>query len=113
MEKRETETLEFKKSTSELKEGVISLGSMLNKHNYGLLYFGIKNDGKVVGQMIGTSTTSDISKAIKDNLKPRITPSIEIVQEEGSMLSGLKSVGKIHRILLTGDTIFAPMMKTY
>ena len=83
MEKRETETLEFKKSTSELKEGVISLGSMLNKHNYGLLYFGIKNDGKVVGQMIGTSTTSDISKAIKDNLKPRITPSIEIVQEEG------------------------------
>lgn len=83
MKKRETETLEFKKSTSELKEGVISLGSMLNKHNYGLLYFGIKNDGKVVGQMIGTSTTSDISKAIKDNLKPRITPSIEIVQEEG------------------------------
>ena len=44
MEKRETETLEFKKSTSELKEGVISLGSMLNKHNYGLLYFGIKNE---------------------------------------------------------------------
>lgn len=28
----ETEKLEFKKSTSELKEGIISLSSMLNKH---------------------------------------------------------------------------------
>lgn len=83
MDKRETETLEFKKSTSELKEGVISLGSMLNKHNYGLLYFGVKNDGAIVGQMIGASTTSDISRAIKDNLKPSITPSIQIVKEDG------------------------------
>ncbi|MBQ9015382.1 MAG: ATP-binding protein [Firmicutes bacterium] len=83
MDKRETETLEFKKSTSELKEGVISLGSMLNKHNHGLLYFGVKNDGTVVGQMIGASTTSDISRAIKDNLKPRITPSIQVVTENG------------------------------
>lgn len=42
MEKRETETLEFKKSTGEIKEGVISLSSMLNKHGWGTLYFGIK-----------------------------------------------------------------------
>ena len=83
MKRRETETLEFKKSTSELKEGVISLGSMLNKHQNGILYFGVKNDGTVVGQQIGASTTSDVSKAIKDNLKPRITPSIETVKEKG------------------------------
>ena len=81
MKRRETETLEFKKSTSELKEGVISLSSMLNKHQNGVLYFGVKNDGVVVGQQIGASTTADISKAIKDNLKPRITPSIEVVKE--------------------------------
>ena len=40
MEKRESETVEFKKSTSELKEGIISLCSMLNKHKKGFLYFG-------------------------------------------------------------------------
>ena len=29
---KETEQIEFKKSTGELKEGVISIASMLNKH---------------------------------------------------------------------------------
>lgn len=40
----ENETLEFEKSISELKEGVISLSSMLNKSGYGILYFGVTND---------------------------------------------------------------------
>ena len=65
MEKRESETIEFKKSTSELKEGVISLASMLNKNGWGILYFGVKNDGTIVGQQIRKDTTSDISKAKK------------------------------------------------
>ena len=41
---KETELIEFKKSTGELKEGVISLASMLNKNGGGTLYFGVKND---------------------------------------------------------------------
>ena len=35
---REIETIEFKKTISELKEGVISLSSMLNKNGEGTLY---------------------------------------------------------------------------
>lgn len=35
----ETEKIEFKKSTGELKEGITSLASMLNKNGYGVLYF--------------------------------------------------------------------------
>ena len=46
----ESETLEFKKSTSELTDGVIALSSMLNKHGEATLYFGVKNDGTIVGQ---------------------------------------------------------------
>lgn len=46
----ENETLEFKKSTSELTEGVISLAAMLNKHGEGTVYFGVKNNGDVIGQ---------------------------------------------------------------
>ncbi len=38
----ETEVREYKKTTGELKEGIISLASMLNKHGYGTLYFGVK-----------------------------------------------------------------------
>ena len=75
---RETEELEFKKTTAELREGVISLASMLNKHGHGVLYFGVKNDGTVFGQQIGNNTTSDISKEIKNYLRPVIVPSISV-----------------------------------
>ena len=37
----ENEQIEFKKSTSELKEGIISIASILNKHGSGELYFGV------------------------------------------------------------------------
>ena len=52
----ENETVEYKKSTGELKEGVISLSSMLNKHGIGTLYFGVNNKGEVVGQNISETT---------------------------------------------------------
>ncbi len=45
---KETEKTEFKKSVSELKESLISIYAILNKHGTGELYFGIKNDGTVI-----------------------------------------------------------------
>lgn len=54
----ETETLELKKSTGELKETMHSICAILNKHQYGELYFGVKSDGTVVGQVV----TEKISK---------------------------------------------------
>ena len=41
----ESEQVEFKKTTSEINEGMISISSILNKHKSGVLYFGLKNDG--------------------------------------------------------------------
>ena len=38
---RENETIEFKRSVSETKEGIASISSMLNKHGKGILYFGV------------------------------------------------------------------------
>jgi ATP-dependent DNA helicase RecG len=70
MEKHESEIIEFKKTTSQLKEGIISLSAMLNKHGKGFLYFGIKDDGTPLGQDIGKKTTSNVSHEIRSNLKP-------------------------------------------
>ena len=78
MLRKENDELEFKKTTAELKEGVISLASMLNHHGHGVLYFGIKNDGTIFGQQIGKDTTSNISKEIKNHLRPIINPNISI-----------------------------------
>ena len=66
----ETEVVELKKSLSQLKEGIISLSAMLNKSNKGLIYFGIRDDGKVVGLDIGKRTLADITHEIQNNLKP-------------------------------------------
>jgi ATP-dependent DNA helicase RecG len=43
MKFQETETIELKKTTSELKEAVISFVAMLNKHQRGEVWFGVKN----------------------------------------------------------------------
>jgi ATP-dependent DNA helicase RecG len=76
----ESETLELKKSTSELKEAVISIASILNKHQKGALYFGIKNDGEAIGQSITNSTIREISKTISDGIEPKIYPKIEKIR---------------------------------
>ena len=73
----ETEQVEFKKSTGELKEAVISIAAILNKHGSGDLYFGVKNNGDVIGQEITDKTTREVSRAIGNHLRPVIYPEIK------------------------------------
>lgn len=80
---RETETLEFKKSTSELREGVISIGAILNKHQKGELYFGVKPDGTPIGQDISEKTLREISQAIANHIEPQVFPEISAVSLDG------------------------------
>lgn len=72
----ETEQIEFKKSTGEMKEAVISIAAILNKHGKGDLYFGVKNNGDVIGQEISDKTTREVSQAIGSHLRPVIYPEI-------------------------------------
>lgn len=75
----ENETREFKKTTGEITEGIISIVSILNKHRHGELYFGIKNDGEPFKFEITDSTLRDISRKIYESIKPQIFPKIEVV----------------------------------
>jgi len=76
---KENEKLEFKRSTAELKEGIISIAAMLNKHGGGELYFGIRNDGTPVGMDISEKTLRDISQAVANHIEPQIYPKINEV----------------------------------
>lgn len=67
---QENEEVELKKSLTQLKEGIISMCSMLNKGNKGIVYFGINDDSRVVGVDIGKRTIADITHEIQNNLKP-------------------------------------------
>lgn len=81
---REDERTEFKKSTSELKEGMDSICAILNKHGSGVLYFGVRNNGEVVGQEISGGTLREISQAIGYSIAPAVRPTItEKFAEDG------------------------------
>lgn len=80
---KESETLELKKSTSELKEGIISIVSILNKHQKGELYFGVNRDGEIVGQTVTENTLREISRAIAEHIEPKIFPKVNELIIEG------------------------------
>ena len=90
---KESELIEFKRSTGELKEAVISICAILNKHQQGELFFGIKNDGEVVGQQVTEKTIRDVSKSISDHLEPKIFPKVNEVTMEGKKCIHIEFLG--------------------
>ena len=95
---KECETIEFKESTSELKEGIRSIASMLNKNQHCVLYFGVKDNGDAIGQQIGSNTLRDISQGISTNIEPAVLPTI-------TLLDGTKDNLKVIKIEVNGKDI--------
>lgn len=90
----ESETVELKKTTAQLKHAVNSIVSILNKHGYGELYFGIKNDGTVVGMEVSEKSLRQVSQAIAENIEPRIYPNIQLINYKGSHCIGVMFSGQ-------------------
>ena len=88
LQEKENETLEYKKSTSELKDGIISIASILTKHQKGNLYFGVKNDGEIVGQQVSDKTLREISQEISNFIEPKIYPTIteQVIEDKHIIL---------------------------
>lgn len=68
----EDEFQEFKEGLGQLDKGLKSLTSMLNKHGKGTVYFGVNDNGDVVGLSVGKNTLMDIRNRIRDKIEPRI-----------------------------------------
>ncbi len=75
---RESETIELKKSLGELKQGLVSMVAILNKHGGGELWFGVAHDGRIVGLEANEKTLRDVSQTIGAHVEPRIYPRVEI-----------------------------------
>lgn len=89
----ETETVELKKSLAELKQGLISLAAMLNKHGQAELWFGIAPNGKAVGLEISEKTLRDVSQAITAYIEPAIYPHITQQRIDGKHCLQIKAEG--------------------
>lgn len=78
----EDETTEFKESMAQLDKGILSLTAMLNRSNEGTVYFGVNDDGKVIGLTIGDSTLEKIRNALRNDVQPRILADTEILESD-------------------------------
>ncbi len=72
----EDEYTEFKGNISQLDEGLISLTAMLNRHNHGAVFFGVDDNGDVIGMDIGKSTLEKFRNAIRSSIQPRLLATI-------------------------------------
>ncbi len=66
----ENEVVEFKESLGEKEEAMKDMGAMLNKRGAGTLYFGINDNGYVVGLEVGKKTESDLASKINSSIEP-------------------------------------------
>jgi len=90
---RENETTEYKKTLGQLKEGIISIATILNKHGEGELWFGIRDDGVPVGINVGEKTIRDIPQAIAAHIEPKVYPELATERLDGSQCIRIRFAG--------------------
>lgn len=73
----ESETLEFKKTTGERREGMHSLCAMLN-HRGGRVMFGVEPNGRILGQQVADRTIEEVAQEIQQ-IEPTVFPQIDRV----------------------------------
>jgi ATP-dependent DNA helicase RecG len=78
----ESETVEFKKSTASLREAIDTTCAFAN-HKGGNLFFGVENDGGIIGQQVSDDTLKNIANAVKLNTEPKLYPQIEKIEIKG------------------------------
>ncbi len=71
----ESDILEFKKSTSQLKEAVMTLCGFLN-HQGGSVLIGINNNGQILGQEISDNTRQEIARELS-KVEPPVNINIQ------------------------------------
>lgn len=90
----EDETIEFKKSLSQLDKGIESITAMLNKHRHGKVVFGVLDNGEIEGlKDIGQETIKKISTKIKEAILPTIVPKITLEEKEGKNIIEVEASG--------------------
>ncbi|MFH1127117.1 MAG: RNA-binding domain-containing protein [archaeon] len=79
---KESDTVELKKSLSQLERSLKTVCAFLN-HKGGEIFFGISDKGEVCGQPAADSNIRKISQQICSRIKPPVVPIIEEIAVEG------------------------------
>jgi len=73
----ESDTLEFKESTGEWKEIIMTISAFANTKG-GIISVGINDKRKISGIQIGKKTIESLTNRIKENTDPKIFPGISV-----------------------------------
>lgn len=89
MKWQECDTIEFKESLNELSskhgcstDGVAALVSFAN-HKGGIVYYGVKNDGTVIGLDISEKTLREVATTITTNTDPQLIAEVRTEEKDG------------------------------
>lgn len=77
MRLKESNKIEFKKSTAELKKALEDLCAFANSGE-GAVYFGIDDKGIVIGQNVSDATIKKVTTTILSTITPRLYPTITV-----------------------------------
>ena len=89
MKFKESDATELKKSVSQLDDALKSICAFLN-HKGGVVYFGVGDDGGVIGLQVSDKTLRKISQQIHSRIKPEFNPEIKEVKEKGKSIIQVK-----------------------
>ncbi len=76
----ENETTEFKKSLAQLDKGILSLTAMINRRNGGTVYFGVDDDGTVIGVKPGPDSPEKVRNRIRTYVQPQVLADIQVLE---------------------------------
>ena len=76
----EDEVIEFKKDLAQLDKGIISLTAMINRRGKGTVYFGVDDEGNVVGVKPGPDYLEKIRNRIRTYVDPQLLADIELLE---------------------------------
>lgn len=101
-DKKESETLELKKSVGEWKEIIETISAFSNTRG-GEILVGINNNGEVKGIEIGKNTFEDLTNKIKENTDPKIFPHItrKVINDKSIIIIEVKESSN-HLVLAFG-----------
>jgi ATP-dependent DNA helicase RecG len=68
----ESETVELKKSTAQLRQALKAACAFAN-HKDGTIYFGISDHGEIIGQDVSDATLKNVFGKIRQKIIPEIT----------------------------------------
>ena len=72
----ENESREFKETLTQLDNGLKSLTAMLNRHGRGCVFFGVRDNGDVIGTTVGKDTPNKIRHRISELIQPKVVADI-------------------------------------